>query len=120
MTVIVSQDPMYVTFPVSQREFLRLQQVGQQLDVTKLKAGLRFADLSKYDQEGTVNFVDVTVNRTTDTVLVRATLPNPNGALVDGQLVHVSIEAGKPAGKGRHPSVRAHRGSARNIRLRCR
>src|SRR6185312_12027962 len=96
LTVIVSQDPMYVTFPVSQREFLRLQQLGQQLDVTKLKAGLRFADLSKYDQEGTVNFVDVTVNRTTDTVLVRATFPNPNGALVDGQLVHVSIKAGEP------------------------
>lgn len=99
LTVIVSQDPMYVTFPVSQREFLRLQKVGQQLDVTKLKANLRFADLSKYDQEGTVNFVDVTVNRTTDTVLVRASFPNPKGVLVDGQLVHVSIEAGKPVEK---------------------
>jgi len=99
LTVIVSQDPMYVTFPVSQREFLRLQQTGQQLDVTKLKASLRFADLSKYDQQGTVNFVDVTVNRTTDTVLVRASFPNPKGTLVDGQLVHVSIEAGKPVEK---------------------
>jgi membrane fusion protein (multidrug efflux system) len=99
LTVIVSQDPMYVTFPVSQREFLRLQQAGQQLDVTKLKAGLRFADLRKYDQEGTVNFVDVTVNRTTDTVLVRAGFPNPKGALVDGQLVHVFIETGQPVEK---------------------
>jgi membrane fusion protein (multidrug efflux system) len=99
LTVIVSQDPMYVTFPVSQREFLRLQKLGEQLDVTKLKANLRFADLSKYDQEGTVNFVDVTVNRTTDTVLVRASFPNPKGTLVDGQLVHVSIEAGKPVEK---------------------
>lgn len=99
LTVIVSQDPMYVTFPVSQREFLRLQQAGQQLDVTQLKAGLQFADLSKYDQDGTVNFVDVTVNRTTDTVLVRAAFPNPKGVLVDGQLVHVSIEAGKPIEK---------------------
>lgn len=99
LTVIVSQDPMYVTFPVSQREFLRLQQTGKQLDVTQLKANLKFADLSKYDQEGTVNFVDVTVNRTTDTVLVRAAFPNPKGVLIDGQLVHVSIEAGKPVEK---------------------
>jgi membrane fusion protein (multidrug efflux system) len=99
LTVIVSQDPMYVTFPVSQREFLRLQQAGEQLDVTKLKANLQFADLSKYDQNGTINFVDVTVNRTTDTVLVRASFPNPKGSLVDGQLVHVSIEAGKPTEK---------------------
>jgi len=90
---------MYVAFPVSQREFLRLQKVEQQLDVTKLKVGLQFADLSKYGQKGTVNFVDVSVNRTTDTVLVRASFPNPKGVLVDGQLVHVSIEAGKPAEK---------------------
>jgi membrane fusion protein (multidrug efflux system) len=99
LTVIVSQDPMYVTFPVSQREFLRLQKLGEQLDVTKLKASLRFADLSKYDLEGTVNFVDVTVNRTTDTVLVRASFPNPKGVLIDGQLVHVAIEAGTPVEK---------------------
>jgi membrane fusion protein (multidrug efflux system) len=99
LTIIVSQDPMYVTFPVSQREFLRLQQAGLQLDVTKLKAGLRFADLSEYDQVGTLNFVDVTVNRTTDTVLVRASFPNPKGALVDGQLVHVTIKAGQPVEK---------------------
>ncbi|MBA2125709.1 efflux transporter periplasmic adaptor subunit [Hyphomicrobium methylovorum] len=96
LTVIVSQDPMYVTFPVSQREFLRLQQAKQHLDVTQLKASLSFADLSKYDLPGTVNFVDVTVNRGTDTVLARASFPNPDGALVDGQFVHVSIEAGKP------------------------
>ena len=29
LTTIVSQDPMYVTFPVSQREFLRAQQTGE-------------------------------------------------------------------------------------------
>jgi membrane fusion protein (multidrug efflux system) len=99
LTVIVSQDSMYVTFPVSQREFLRVQEAGQQVDITKLKASIRFADLSKYGQEGTVNFIDVTVNRTTDTVLVRAAFPNEKGGLVDGQFVQVSIEAGKPVEK---------------------
>ena len=29
LTTIVSQDPMYVTFPVSQREFLRATQTGR-------------------------------------------------------------------------------------------
>src|SRR6202521_4616603 len=32
LTVIVSQDPMYVSFPVSQREFLRAQQAGRKAD----------------------------------------------------------------------------------------
>jgi membrane fusion protein (multidrug efflux system) len=99
LTVIVSQDPMYVTFPVSQREFLRIQKSGKALDTTKLKATLRFADLSTYDQIGTINFVDVTVNRSTDTVLVRASFPNPNGALIDGQYVRVAIETGTPREK---------------------
>src|SRR5580700_11877315 len=34
LTMIVSQDPMYVTFPVSQREFLRAQESGHQVDIT--------------------------------------------------------------------------------------
>jgi membrane fusion protein, multidrug efflux system len=99
LTVIVSQDPMYVTFPVSQREFLRFQQSDKALDVSKLKATLRFADLRTYDQAGTVNFVDVTVNRSTDTVLVRASFPNPTGSLIDGQLVRVAVSAGTPEEK---------------------
>lgn len=39
------------------------------------------------------------VDRATDTVLVRASLPNPNGSLIDGQLVRVSVEAEKPEEK---------------------
>jgi len=99
LTIIVSQDPMYVTFPVSQRDFLRARQTGQHVDISKIKARLRFADGKLYDQEGYINFVDVTVNRATDTVLVRATFPNPAGALIDGQLVNVSVAAGTPEEK---------------------
>jgi membrane fusion protein (multidrug efflux system) len=96
LTVIVSQDPMYVTFPVSQRELLRAQQVGYQIDFNAIKAKLRFADGRTYDQTGRLNFVDVTVDRATDTVLVRATFPNPAGGLIDGQLVRVTLESGAP------------------------
>src|SRR5262249_45305864 len=48
---------------------------------------------------GRINFVDVTVDKTTDTVLARATMPNPKGALIDGQLMTVVIEAGTPEEK---------------------
>jgi membrane fusion protein, multidrug efflux system len=96
LTVIVSQDPMYVTFPVSQREFLRARQAGPQVQVTDIKIGIRFADGSTYDQTGRINFVDVTVDRATDTITVRATMPNPKGTLVDGQFVRVGAEIGAP------------------------
>lgn len=99
LTMIVSQDPMYVTFPVSQREFLRAQEAGRQVDVGGIKVRIRFANGSTYDQLGRINFVDVTVDRATDTVTARASIPNPQGALIDGQLVRVDLEAGTPEEK---------------------
>jgi membrane fusion protein, multidrug efflux system len=100
LTVIVSRDPMYVTFPVSQREFLKVQQQeARKARQQALAVRIRFSDGSTYDQAGRINFVDVTVDRATDTVIVRATMPNPNGTLIDGQLVRVSVEADKPEEK---------------------
>src|SRR5580704_11539590 len=99
LTIIVSQDPMYVTFPVSQREFLRAQEAGQSVDVAGIKAQLRFADGKAYAEPGRINFIDVTVDRATDTVLVRATFPNPKFDLIDGQLVRVGLESGTPEEK---------------------
>jgi membrane fusion protein, multidrug efflux system len=96
LTVIVSQDPMYVSFPVSQREFLRAQAAGQQVDISNIKARLRFADGTTYRQDGIINFVDIQVDRSTDTILARATFPNPDGALVDGEFVRIELENGKP------------------------
>jgi membrane fusion protein (multidrug efflux system) len=94
LTTIVSQDPMYVTFPVSQRDFLRARATGTQVDVGAIKAQLRFADGTIYDQTGRINFVDVKVDQATDTVLVRATFPNPDSGLIDGQFVRVRVDLG--------------------------
>lgn len=99
LTTIVSQDPMYVSFPVSQRDFLRAREAGNKVDVTGINVRLRFADNTVYDHIGRINFVDVSVDRSTDTVLVRATFPNPSGGLVDGQLVRVTAEVGAPTEK---------------------
>jgi membrane fusion protein (multidrug efflux system) len=92
LTVIVSQDPMYISFPVSQREYLAARERNANID--RIKARVRFSDGKTYGEVGEINFVDVSVNRSTDTILVRATLPNPAGALIDGQLVQVMLEGG--------------------------
>ena len=96
LTTIVSQDPMYVTFPVSQREFLQAAETGRSTDRRDIKVQVRFSDGTLYNHVGQINFVDVTVDRTTDTVIARATIPNPDGQLVDGQLVRVNLESGTP------------------------
>jgi membrane fusion protein (multidrug efflux system) len=99
LTLIVSQDPMYISFPVSQRELLQAQLSGRAMDLTGIKIKIRFANGSTYKHEGSVNFLDVSVDRATDTVLARATMANPDGALIDGQLVSVAVEAGAPQDK---------------------
>jgi membrane fusion protein, multidrug efflux system len=92
LTVIVSQDPMYVSFPISQREYLAARE--RKANVERIRARIRFSNGATYGEIGEINFVDVSVNRSTDTILVRATLPNPEGALIDGQLVQVVLDSG--------------------------
>ena len=99
LTTIVSQDPMYVAFPVSQREFLTVRRAEVQSGDRKVGITIRFSDGTAYDKPGVVNFLNVMVDRSTDTVLVRATIPNPNGALIDGQLVRVTVQGDKPEEK---------------------
>lgn len=99
LTSIVSQDPMYVTFPVSQREFLRYQHTGDRPDRSKIGVKIRFQDGSDYNQAGRVDFVNVSVDRATDTIVVRAVMPNPAGTLRDGQLVRVALQVQAPEQK---------------------
>ena len=89
LATIVSQDPMYVTFPVTQRQLLAVRKEGAAggNDPKSMAVKVQLADGSLYGEVGRLNFVDVQVNQGTDTVQVRATLPNPDGVLVDGQLV---------------------------------
>jgi membrane fusion protein (multidrug efflux system) len=97
LTVIVSQDPMYVSFPISQREYL--SESKRKASVDLIKARIRFSDGKTYGEIGEINFVDVSVNRSTDTILVRATFANPVGELIDGQLVQVVLDSGTPEEK---------------------
>jgi membrane fusion protein (multidrug efflux system) len=98
LATIVSQDPMYVTFPVTQRQLLEVRKAGAAggNDAKDMAVKVELADGTFYGEVGRLNFVDVQVNQGTDTVQVRATLPNPQGLLVDGQLVTVVVETAKP------------------------
>jgi membrane fusion protein (multidrug efflux system) len=93
LATIVSQDPIYVEFPVTQREMLAYRKEGG--NPAAVVVSLQLADGSRYNHTGRLNFLDVTVNPGTDTVQVRASFPNPDRVLVDGQLVAVIAEAGE-------------------------
>ena len=81
---------------------------------------MRFSDGSIYDQAGEINFVDVTVDRATDTVMVRATIPNPNGAPDRRPARARHLRERQARGKGRGPAGRADRRSAGRLCVRRR
>jgi membrane fusion protein (multidrug efflux system) len=98
LATLVSQDPIYVTFPVSSRELLAVRKAaadkGQ--DASRFQVKLRLPDGTAYDQTGTIDFVDVEVNQATDSVTVRAKFPNPKRLLVAGQIAGVMVEEAEP------------------------
>jgi membrane fusion protein (multidrug efflux system) len=100
LATIVSQDPMYVVFPVSSRTALDLQRRSADQGLSEVVIKLRLPDGRIYDQTGKVNFVDNTVSGNTDTITLRGAVANPlkNGAreLVDGELVTVILEDAQP------------------------
>lgn len=94
LATIVQQDPIGVTFPVSQRDLLAVRE--KMGDSAKLNDHTVYVEIGKgkrYQYSGQVDFLDVGVNTGTDAVNVRATFPNPQGLLVDGQLVTAVVEA---------------------------
>ncbi|MCU0766960.1 MAG: efflux RND transporter periplasmic adaptor subunit [Gammaproteobacteria bacterium] len=98
LATIVSQDPTYVVFPVSVRLLLdlRRKQVDMGEDPRAVKVKLRLSDGLMYGHVGRIDFVDVQVDPGTDTVIVRAELPNPDRILKDEALVTAVIETAKP------------------------
>jgi membrane fusion protein, multidrug efflux system len=96
LTVVVRQNPINVTFPVSQRQLLEIRKSNPNQDTSAIRVKIRLPDGSTYGETGRINFVDVQTDKTTDTALVQAEVPNPKGVLSDGQFVGISVEGDKP------------------------
>ena len=108
LATIVSQDPMYVVFPVSARSVLDLRrryaENGGWTQAVVVK--IRLPDGHVYDRAGTLDFVDNTIAANTDTITLRALMANPllatgqrdgtERTLIDGELVTVLLEEAHP------------------------
>jgi membrane fusion protein (multidrug efflux system) len=108
LATIVSQDPMYVLFPVASRVQTELQKrYADKGGMSAVIVRLRLPDGSIYDQSGKIDYVEPTVATTTDTILMRAEIANPvrraagpsepvERTLVDGAFVTVLVEGAQP------------------------
>ena len=100
LATMVSFDPIYVLFSVSERELLSMQNAGMlKSNSDSLAVSLVMGDSSVYRYGGQINFTDVVVDDSTDTVKMRAVFPNPAKQLVSGQFVSVLLEYEAPVEK---------------------
>jgi membrane fusion protein, multidrug efflux system len=78
LTTVISQDPMYVLFPVPTRRAIELrQEYAERGGFDAVKVRLRLPDGRLYDQTGKVDFINNAIAQDTDTVTVRGVIPNP-------------------------------------------
>jgi membrane fusion protein (multidrug efflux system) len=78
LTTVVSQDPMYVLFPVPTRRAIELrEEYSKSGGFDAVKVRLRLPDGRLYDQIGKVDFINNAIAQDTDTVTVRGIIPNP-------------------------------------------
>jgi membrane fusion protein (multidrug efflux system) len=90
LTRIVQVDPLYIEFavPESEASLIRASLASKTQPVVKLvlENGETYRDAAK------LNFVDTSVDQQSGTVLLRATLANPQGELLPGQFIRAKVE----------------------------
>ena len=108
LATIVSQDPMYVLFPVSVRAAIDLRdRYAAKGGFNAVTVKLKLPNGKMYNQAGKLDYVDPSVAVNTDTLTLRARIPNPvregskasdpgDRELSDGQFVTVTLEGVEP------------------------
>jgi len=98
LATIVRQDPIYVIFQASERDVLEYKRRIAELQDKNphVTVHIKLPDGRLYAHAGRSNFLDVQVDTNTDTLAVRAVVPNPEGLLVPGGIVGVTVERGAP------------------------
>lgn len=94
LTTIYSNDPIYVTFPLDSKEYLKI--TAEEAVNAKRKVELFFPTGEKYQYSGVQDFHGNVIDETTGTITMRATFPNKQGRLINGEYVKVYIYSNKP------------------------
>lgn len=90
---IVQVDPIRVVFSVTDREYtLMAEAAKREGEMPAIRARLRLASGSTYEEEGTLDFYSNEVNRDTPTIAIRYSFPNKDALLVPNAYVNMIID----------------------------
>ncbi len=97
LTTIRQLDPMHVLFSMPELDAIAL---GRQLNsageasapAPRLAVQVQLADGSVYERKGLVDYTAAYVDPQTGTMQARAVFPNPQGVLLPGQFLRISVQ----------------------------
>lgn len=101
LATIVSQDPIYIYFDVSENNYIkykRLAQSGHQAGASELGAAVEIAlpDEKGFPRQGRLNFLDNRLDGSTGTLRTRAVVDNKSGLFSPNLFARVRVTSSAP------------------------
>lgn len=90
LTTINSYEPMYVTFPIESKDYAELVRIDKTANVNR-DVEFIFSSGEKYKFKGVQDFHDNKIDDSTGTITMRATFPNPDDSLIQGDFGRVIL-----------------------------
>ena len=90
LTTINSSEPMYITFPLESKDYAELVRIDKTANVNR-DVEFIFSSGEKYKFKGIQDFHDNKIDDSTGTITMRATFPNPDDSLIQGDFGRVIL-----------------------------
>jgi RND family efflux transporter MFP subunit len=98
LATLVSLDPIHLDFDMSEADFLAFSRERARVQGAFAdKVEIALSDETQFARQGTLDFIDNALNRSSGTIHARATVPNSDLLLVPGEFARVRLAVGAPA-----------------------
>ena len=95
LATIVSTNPIYLNFDMSERDFLTFsREQASQKGAIADKVDVALSDEVDFSRQGTLDFVDNVLDRSSGTLHARVTVANPDLLLTPGEFARVRLNFG--------------------------
>jgi multidrug efflux system membrane fusion protein len=97
LTTIVSLDPIYLNFDMSEAEFQAFQRArALQKGPLADQVGITLGDETDFHRQGRLDFIDNALDRSSGVIHARATVANPDASLTAGEFARLAVSAPAP------------------------
>jgi membrane fusion protein, multidrug efflux system len=97
LATLVSLDPIYLNFDMSESDFQSFSAYRTRAKAAPVnKVELALSSEQAFTRQGTLDFIDNVLDRSSGTIHARATVPNPDLALTPGEVARVRLAVAHP------------------------